>query len=130
VVMGLAIQLDQAAPAVVLKLRGELDYTTAPTLEAQVPRLLTQLEELRAQWVLLDTEELQFLDMSGIRALTTFWREIRVSGAKGIALIADQTPVMPSFLWAKLHDLLPIYRSQEEALREMGETSEDAGSQE
>ena len=118
--MGLEIQLDQAAPAVVLKLRGELDYSTAPCLEAQLPRLLTQLEQTQADWVLLDTEELQFLDMSGIRAITTCWREVRVHGAKGIALIADQTPVMSSYRWAKIHDLLPIYRTQEEALRSMG----------
>jgi anti-anti-sigma factor len=125
--MGLAIQLEGVAPAIVLKLRGELDYSTAPCLEAQLPRLLTQLEEARAEWVLLDTEELQFLDMSGIRAITTCWREVRVHGAKGIALIADQTPVMATYRWAKLHDLLPIYRSQEEALREMSGTGEEGG---
>jgi anti-anti-sigma factor len=118
-VMGLAIQLNQAAPAIVLKLQGELDYTTAPNLEAQLPRLLTRLEESRAEWVLLDTEELLFLDMSGIHAITTCWREVRLSGAKGIALIADQTPVMSSYRWARLHEMLPIYRSQEEALREI-----------
>jgi anti-anti-sigma factor len=118
--MGLAIQLEGVAPAIVLKLRGELDYSTAPCLEAQLPRLLTQLEQSSAEWVLLDTEELQFLDMSGIRAITTCWREVQVHGARGIALIADRTPVMASYRWAKLHDLLPIYRSQEEALREMG----------
>lgn len=117
--MGLMIQLNQAAPAVVLKLQGELDYSTAPCLEAQLPRLLTQLEESKAEWVLLDTEELQFLDMSGIRAITTCWRELRVHGAKGIAVIADQTPVVSSYRWARLHELLPIYRSQEEALREL-----------
>src|SRR5918996_921383 len=114
--MGLAIQLDQAAPAIVLKLRGELDHSTAANLEAQLPRLLTRLEQSRAQWVLLDTEELQFLDMSGVRAITTCWREVRVLGAKGVALIADRTPVMSSYRWARLHELLPIYRSQEEAL--------------
>jgi anti-anti-sigma factor len=124
-VMGLVIQLDQAAPAIVLKLRGELDYSTAPSLEAQLPRLLTRLEQSNAQWVLLDTEELQFLDMSGIRAITTCWREVRVHGAKGLGLIADRTPVMSTYRWAKLHDLLPIFRSQEEALREMGERAED-----
>ena len=122
--MGLAIQLEGATSAVVLKLRGELDYTTAPSLEAQLPRLLTHLEQSKADWVLLDTEELQFLDMSGIRAITTCWREVRLHGAKGIALIADQTPVLPCCRWAKLHDLVPIYRSQEEALREMGGTNE------
>ena len=124
--MGLAIQLDQAAPAIVLKLRGELDYSTAPNLEAQLPRLLTRLEESRAQWVLLDTEELQFLDMSGVRAITTCWREVRVLGAKGVALIADKSAVMPAYRWARLHELLPIYRSLEEALREIG-ASEDSG---
>jgi len=118
--MGLAIQLDQAAPVIVLKLRGELDYSTAPNLEAQLPRLLTRLEESRAEWVLLDTEELQFLDMSGIRALTTCWREVRSSGARGIALIADRPPVMAGYRWARLHEMLPIYRSQEEAMREIG----------
>jgi anti-anti-sigma factor len=123
-VMGLVIQLDQAAPAIVLKLRGELDYSTAPSLEAQLPRLLTRLEQSSADWVLLDTEELQFLDMSGIRAITTCWREVRVHGAKGLGLIADRTPVMSTYRWAKLHDLLPIFRNQEEALREMGEPAE------
>lgn len=123
--MGLMIQLDQAAPALVLKLRGELDYTTAPNLEAQLPRLLTHLEQSNAQWVLLDTEELQFLDMSGIRAITTCWRELRVHGAKRLGLIADRTPVMPTYRWARLHDLLPIFRSQEEALREMSERGEN-----
>jgi anti-anti-sigma factor len=125
-VMGLMIQLDQAAPAIVLKLRGELDYSTAPSLEAQLPRLLTHLEQSSADWVLLDTEELQFLDMSGIRAITTCWREVRVHGAKGLGLIADRTPVMSTYRWAKLHDLLPIFRTQEEALREMGEPEEDS----
>jgi anti-anti-sigma factor len=125
-VMGLAIQLDQAAPAIVLKLRGELDYSTAPNLEAQLPRLLTRLEESRAQWVLLDTEELQFLDMSGVRAITTCWREVRVLGAKGVALIADKSAVMPAYRWARLHELLPIYRTLEEALREIG-AIEDSG---
>jgi anti-anti-sigma factor len=124
--MGLAIQLDQAAPAIVLKLRGELDYSTAPNLEAQLPRLLTRLEESRAQWVLLDTEELQFLDMSGVRAITTCWREVRVLGAKGVALIADKSAVMPAYRWARLHELLPIYRTLEEALREIG-AIEDSG---
>ena len=38
-----------------------------------------------------------------------------------MGLIADRTPVMSTYRWARLHDLLPIYRSQEEALREMGE---------
>src|SRR5689334_12869562 len=122
--MGLMIQLDQASPAIVLKLRGELDYTTAPSLEAQLPRLLTHLEESRAGWVLLDTEELQFLDMSGIRAITTCWRELRVHGAKGLGLIADRTPVMSTYRWARIHDLVPIFRSQEEALRELGERQE------
>lgn len=119
--MGLMIQLDQAAPALVLKLRGELDYTTAPSLEAQLPRLLTHLEQSSANWVLLDTEELEFLDMSGIRAITTCWRELRVHGAKGLGLIADRTPVMSTYRWARLHELLPIFRTQEEALREMAE---------
>jgi anti-anti-sigma factor len=124
--MGLMIQLDQASPAIVLKLRGELDYTTAPNLEAQLPRLLTHLEETRAAWVLLDTEELQFLDMSGVRAITTCWRELRVHGAKGLGLIADRTPVMSTYRWARLHDLLPIFRSQEEALREVSEREGDS----
>jgi anti-anti-sigma factor len=122
--MGLIIQLDQASPAIVLKLRGELDYSTAPTLEAQLPRLLTHLEESRAGWVLLDTEELQFLDMSGVRAITTCWRELRVHGARGLGLIADRTPVMSTYRWARLYDLLPIFRTQEEALREVGEPEE------
>jgi anti-anti-sigma factor len=125
-VMGLMIRLDQAAPAIVLKLRGELDYSTAPSLEAQLPRLLTHLEQSSADWVLLDTEELQFLDMSGIRAITTCWREVRVHGAKGLGLIADRTPVMSTYRWAKLHDLLPIFRTQEEALREMVQPEEDS----
>ncbi len=123
--MGLAIRLEQAAPAVVLTLRGELDYHTAPNLEAQLPRLLTQLEESRAEWVLLDTEALHFLDMSGIRAITNCWRELKLSSAKGVALIADRTPVMSSYRWAKLHDLLPIYRTQEEALRELAAAGPD-----
>jgi anti-anti-sigma factor len=121
------IQLDQAAPAVVLKLRGELDYSTAPNLEAQLPRLLTHLEQSSAHWVLLDTEELEFLDMSGVRAITTCWRELRVHGAKGLGLIADRTPVMSTYRWARLHDLLPIFRSQEEALRELAEREEKDG---
>jgi anti-anti-sigma factor len=120
------IELDQAAPAIVLKLRGELDYSTAPSLEAQLPRLLTHLEQSSADWVLLDTEELQFLDMSGIRAITTCWREVRVHGAKGLGLIADRTPVMSTYRWARLHELLPIYRTQEEALQKMGEPEEDS----
>ena len=67
-------------------------------------------------------EQFERVRATGIRAITTCWREVRLHGAKGIALIADQTPVLSSYRWAKLHDLVPIYRTQEEAIREMGST--------
>ncbi len=56
---------------------------------------------------------------------TTCWRELRVHGAKGLGLIADRTPVMATYRWARIHDLLPIFRSQAEALQEMGEREDD-----
>lgn len=56
----------------VLAIRGELDAYTAPGLEEQVSKLMTD----GARAIVLDLSETGFLDSSGLRAILTSQRRL------------------------------------------------------
>ena len=116
---GLSVIVGEPRPLVQVFLSGELNYLTAPQLEAQVPRVLSALERAETAWVLIDTAQIGFLDVSGVRALLACAREVTAHGATGVALVAPETPAMGLCRWMGLEKILPIYSNEEEALKEI-----------
>jgi anti-anti-sigma factor len=116
---GLSVIVGEPRPIVQVIISGELSYLSAPQLEAQVPRVLSALERAETSWVLIDTAAIHFLDVSGVRALLACAREATAHGATGVALVAPDTPAMGLCRWMGLEQVLPIYPSHEEALKEI-----------
>jgi anti-anti-sigma factor len=113
---GLSVIVGEPRPIVQVILSGELNYLTAPQLEAQVPRVLSALERAETAWVLIDTAEIHFMDVSGVRALLACAREVTAHGGSGVALVAPETAAMGLCRWMKLDQVLPIYPNHDEAL--------------
>jgi anti-sigma B factor antagonist len=61
----LQIEVRHERGRVVLRLRGELDLAHAPLLQAEIERV----EVDRATAIVLDLEELRFMDSTGLRAI-------------------------------------------------------------
>ena len=86
-------------------LRGELDLAEC----ARLRHVLAEAESGEADMILVDLEELQFTDVSGIRVLLEAWTQsltngdrIRITPGVGqVARILGQT---------ELNQLLPIYK--------------------
>jgi anti-anti-sigma factor len=116
---GLSVIVGEPRPTVQVIIRGELNYLTAPQLEAQVPRVLSALERAETAWVLIDAEQIHFMDVSGVRALLACAREVTAHGGTGVALIAPETPAMSLCRWMGLEQVLPIYSNEADALKEI-----------
>jgi len=116
---GLSVIVGEPRPTVQVILSGELNYLTAPQLEAQVPRVLSALERAETAWVFIDAGAIHFLDVSGVRALLACAREVTAHGGNGVALIAPETPAMGLCRWMGLEQVLPIYTSEEDAMKEI-----------
>ena len=61
------IEVHARKPEVVVKLRGELDFGTAPELARTLAELGSQSAEIRR--IVVDLRELSFMDSSGVRVL-------------------------------------------------------------
>jgi anti-anti-sigma factor len=116
---GLTVIVGEPRPTVQVIISGELNYLTAPQLEAQVPRVLSALERAETAWVLIDAGEIHFMDVSGVRALLACAREVTAHGGTGVALIAPETSAMSLCRWIGLEQVLPMYANTDEALREI-----------
>jgi anti-sigma B factor antagonist len=76
-----AIKQDVAANAYHLRLTGDLDLDSAPTLTEQFDRCI----DAGATLIMLDATDVQFMDSSGMRAIIT--AENRLSAVNGRLLI-------------------------------------------
>jgi anti-anti-sigma factor len=84
----LVLTTERADRRAILTVRGELDAYSAPGLEDQVSRLLSQdVDE-----VVLDLAETSFLDSSGLRAILTAQRRLTENDGQ-LTLRAPSEPV-------------------------------------
>ena len=76
----------------VLALRGELDLSSAPAVEAAVQRAI----QLGARQLVLDLRELAFMDSTGLRTVLRADALARAAGAR-LALVDGSEPVRRVF---------------------------------
>jgi anti-anti-sigma factor len=96
--------------ASIISLAGELDLSTIPTVEG---RLLKELGSGRA--VILDLDQLAFIDSSGIGLLIQAFRTTDDNGRLR-TVIAQGSQVERVFRLAGVDRVLPIFLDRDEAL--------------
>ena len=81
---------DRDREASWVHLRGELDIATAPLLNETL--YASRPDELRARVVVLDMRDLEFVDASGVHAITE--ADIRARGAGGRLVLVRGPPAV------------------------------------
>ncbi len=84
----LVLATEREGERAVLTVRGELDAYSAPGLEDQIARLISQ----QVFDVVLDLGQTGFLDSSGLRAILTAQRRLNENGGR-MALRGPSEPV-------------------------------------
>jgi stage II sporulation protein AA (anti-sigma F factor antagonist) len=99
---GLDIIEVRAAGTLRLRLRGELDLASAPTLRHRLGTLRD-----RSEPVVVDLDELAFIDMSGLRVLMAAAEEASSDGWS-FAVTRGSTPVRRLVGLVRLERPLPV----------------------
>ena len=94
---------------VVVALRGEIDKTH----DAWLARALSAAVAPGSR-VIVDLQELAFIDCSGLSAMVSAWKQARQAGGD-LRLAAPQRPVLRLLCLTGLTGLLPVFASVDQA---------------
>jgi len=97
---------------VLLKLNGEVDVYTAPKLKS---RLIDLVDQGKFK-IIVDLEEVDFMDSSGLGVLVGGLKRVR-SHDGAIALICTQENILKIFRITGLVKVFPIFENQEQAIQ-------------
>jgi anti-anti-sigma factor len=100
----------------VIEPHGEIDLATAPNLRAALDAAM----DPAARCVLVDFEDVAFLDSTGIGVLLSAQRKLRARGGK-LIVVCDDPLIRRVFEIAGLTDILSITPSRREALLAAGD---------
>ena len=95
--------------AYVVRVVGDLDMATAPTLEAQIASVGS------ASRLVIDLTQCTFLDSAAVRLLTTLARESDIAGTP-LALVASDPGILRVLEITAVDDILPVHSTVDEAL--------------
>ena len=108
--------LEEVSGIKIIKLKEErLDTTIAPDLKAQLLVLIAEGKK-----VLMNLEEVQYADSSGLGAILLGFRQARDGGGL-FALCNVQKRVQAMINIAQLTNVITIYADQKEAIENMSE---------
>lgn len=99
----------------VVEIRGELDLLTAETFRNLVEKDLTRNKSLN---LILDMEEVTFIDSSGLGVILGRYRRIREQGGK-MAITAVKPHVFRILELAGIIRIVNLYENTEQALKEV-----------
>ena len=101
-------------PVPVIRVRGELDLSTAPNLCATVERVAGNGR------VMIDLSELSFCDSTGLRALVGATREIEINGGRAALAVPPGGALARILELSGLGEFLRVAPSPEVALQRLG----------
>jgi anti-sigma B factor antagonist len=107
----LRIDVRHEADRVVVELHGELDLLGGPLLEAEIEKVETSSPAI----IVLDLEDLQFVDSAGLRVILAAHTRAR-EGGRELALTQGTEQVRRLFTIAGVSDHLRIIASPDELL--------------
>lgn len=110
--MDLKIDVGEKDGVVLLKLNGEVDVYTAPKLKS---RLIDLVDQGKFK-IIVDLEEVDFMDSSGLGVLVGGLKRVR-SHDGAIALICTQENILKIFRITGLVKVFPIFENQEQAVQ-------------
>ena len=109
--MELDVQPTQKQGATVLALRGEIDVYTAPRLR----QAITDVIDSGAANVILDMEQVDFLDSTGLGVLVGALK--RAKSKDGVlSIVATQDKILKIFDITGLNKVFPMHGSVDEAI--------------
>ena len=104
-------------PVPVLRVRGELDLSTAGRLARTVQAVGGVRRHTR---VVIDLTELDFCDSTGLRALMSAVREVEYLGGKAALAVTPHGPLDRLLELTGLSEFLRTADTPEEALKRLG----------
>ncbi len=123
--MDLSLDTRTVGDRTVLRVGGEIDVYTAPRLREQ----LIQLVDDGVRHVVVDMEQVEFLDSTGLGVLVGGLKRAKtVDGS--LVLVCDQPRILKIFRITGLERVFDIHPTVEQALAATGggDTGEEAGS--
>ena len=105
----------------VVTVRGELDLSTAPDLEAQLEAALAAGES-----VMIDLTECEFIDSTGIALIVRTWQQIEAAdGAREFVICSDDDQVGRVLEISGLNVSIPVLQSRDEGLAALRDGAAD-----
>jgi len=101
-----------SAGRVVLRPTGKVDAESASDLRAQLQTITLENPEI----VIVDLSEVDFLDSSGLSALVSGLKGLRISGGE-LRLSGPRPQALTALRLTMLHRVFPIFDDVEAALR-------------
>lgn len=95
------ISLEKGKDNAVLKIEGRLDTTTAPQLENEINKLLSETKNL-----ILDMAKLEYISSAGLRVILSTQKKVGKDGSLKIVSVCD--PIMEVFEITGFVDILTI----------------------
>lgn len=114
--MSLAIGIEAKNRVLLIRLKGELDHHTAEQLRQQVE---SAIEKHNIQHIILNLEELHFMDSSGLGVILGRYKQIQKK--KGEMIICAISPAVKRlFELSGLFKIMKVERSEKNALQRLG----------
>lgn len=117
--MSLRIDLTTREQVLIIRLEGELDHHTAEKLRHQIEEKM-ELHGIRH--ILLNLEDLSFMDSSGLGVILGRYKQVTQLGGKMI-VCAISPSIYRLFELSGMFKILKIVDSQEQALESLGVAS-------
>lgn len=117
--MSIQIDLKTHSDVLIIRLVGELDHHTADQVRNQVE---TKIESEGIRHILLNLEELSFMDSSGLGVILGRYKQITQLGGKMI-ICAISPSIYRLFELSGMFKILKIVDSEEQALEFLGVAS-------
>lgn len=117
--MSLQIDLTTKDKVLIIRLVGELDHHTAEKVRQQVEQ---KIEVNSVRHILLNLEELTFMDSSGLGVILGRYKQITQLGGKMI-ICAISPSIYRLFELSGMFKILEIVESEQKALESLGVAS-------
>ncbi len=105
------MSIEKRGNVAVVALTGELDARTAPKFKRDVAPVLKANSK-----VVFDVSQLRFVDSSGLGAILSCLRQLNARDGD-LKLCGLSPPVHAPFALVRIHTILKIYSTKDEAIR-------------
>ncbi len=107
----MVLRVEKIGDVTVVALLGELDASNVPQFKRHIAPVLEASSK-----VVFDVGQLQFIDSSGLGAILSCLRQVNAAGGD-LKLCGLLPPVHAPFVLVRMHTILKIYNTKDEAVQ-------------